>query len=113
MVGHTTHDSVMFWTFLGRPVPMQLVYWPYTDDGVSSSQTLTLVPDTEFNGAAMGTLRGLQADTTYLYEIRIDDEWLSRGQFKTSPVPKQPTSFKYLLASCMNVKSNDGGYEKQ
>jgi len=118
LVGHTTHDSCKFWVFLGRPVPMQLVYWPHDDSGsgtdyLASSQTVFLYPDAESNGAAIETILGLQPDTLYLYEVRVSNEWLSQGHFKTAPAPKQATSFKYLLASCMNVKSNDGGYRNQ
>ncbi|CAJ1956393.1 unnamed protein product [Cylindrotheca closterium] len=115
LVGHTTHNSCKFWAFLGRAVPMQLIYWPNggSVDYQTSMQTVTLYPDAESNGAAIETIQGLLPDTVYLYEVRISNEWISQGHFKTAPMPKQATQFKYLLASCMNVKSNDGGYRNQ
>jgi len=114
LVGHTTHDSCKFWVFLGRPIPMQLVYWPYSENySLATSRTITLYPDAESNGAAIQTILGLKPDTLYLYEVRISNEWLSQGKFKTAPAPQQAASFKYLLTSCMNVQSNDGGYRNQ
>mmetsp|Transcript_10153 Transcript_10153/g.24257 ORF Transcript_10153/g.24257 Transcript_10153/m.24257 type:complete len:876 (+) Transcript_10153:105-2732(+) len=114
MVGHTTHNSCKFWVFLGSTMPMQLVYWPKDDDAQgSTTQTATLLPDAQSNNAAIKTIQGLQPDTVYLYEIRIQNEWLSQGHFKTAPLPDRPTSFKYVLASCMNVKSDTDGYRKQ
>lgn len=114
LMGHTTQDFTKIWVHLGQNVPMQLVYWPYSSNGeMKSVNTLTLVPDLNANGAAFRNIEGLRADTTYLYEVRINGEWIAQGHFKTAPRHQQATSFKYLLASCMNVKSDHDGYTSQ
>ncbi|KAL3935862.1 MAG: hypothetical protein SGBAC_008703 [Bacillariaceae sp.] len=111
MVGHTTHNSAKFWVYLGQPgVTMQLVYWRQNG---GSQRSVNLVPDSAANNAAIRTITGLQSNTVYLYEIRIDNKWLSQGHFKTAPRADRATSFKYVLASCMNVKSNTDGYINQ
>ena len=63
-----------------------------------------MIPDPNANLAAIKTITDLQPDTTYLYEIRINNKWLTQGHFKTAPRPDRGTSFKYVLASCMDVK---------
>lgn len=112
MVGHATHESIKFWMFQGNDVTMQIVYWPYGELD-SSLKSVDAVPIQSAFGASIVTLQNLQADTMYLYEVRIQNEWVVQGHFSTAPKPSQPTTFKYAIASCMNVKTNDGGYKKQ
>jgi phosphodiesterase/alkaline phosphatase D-like protein len=113
MVGHTTHESTKFWIFQGNNITMQLVYWPYVDVDNMNTRFMDMVPIQSAKGASIVTIQNLQADTLYLYEVRIQNEWVAQGHFKTAPPPSQPSTFKYLLASCMNVKTNDGGYKNQ
>ncbi|CAJ1956401.1 unnamed protein product [Cylindrotheca closterium] len=114
LIGHTAQDYVKIWVYLGRNVPMQLVYWPYSSNGeMQSVNTVNLHPDSNANGAAFRNIGGLRPNTTYLYEVRINNQWLAQGHFKTAPRQNQATSFKYLLASCMDVKSNRDGYTSQ
>lgn len=168
LVGHTTHNSSKIWFYQGGDEPMEIVYWYYTSntpdsfyhiDGeiesfASEVEAVDLIPDLEANGAATSTIQGLQANTTYHYEIQLSNATIAKGKFKTAPLlsngvllprnrvlfpntslPSNDTSFpsngtsfrsndtslpssngisfKYLLASCMNVKSYTQGYKSQ
>eukprot|EP00980_Cylindrotheca_fusiformis_P023155 scaffold10199_cov146-Cylindrotheca_fusiformis.AAC.12 len=113
MLGHVTHESIQIWGFQGANRTMQLVYWPYSE-GTDSETLVRASPNAAAKGSSIVTLENLQPNTLYLYEYRIQDAWIAQGHFHTAAAPSDKGSaFRYALASCMNVKSNDGGYVEQ
>ena len=122
LVGHTTHRSTTIWAFRGggkesqkqqHEGEMQLMYRTFSVNGVVIATTFVpMKPNPQANGAAVVKLDGLTPSTAYEYEIRINNEVVAEGRFRTAPPPNQPTKFHYLLASCMDVKGSKGYAEQ-
>lgn len=88
---------------------MQFIYRTAAAAGEDSStaRSVAMPPNNAANNAAIVEIGALESNTVYHYEIRIEDERVANGQFRTAP-PPGPVEFNYLLASCMNVKRNKG-----
>ena len=103
LVGHTTHSSTRIWAFQGQGVTMELVLTK--NNGVI--QRLSMPPNAA-NGASIVEIDSLEPLTVYNYYIRIQTSIVAQGQFQTASYPNEPADFTYLLASCINVRSNKG-----
>ncbi len=102
LVGHVTDQTVSLWALQGEGLAMELFYRPA---GASTGFTLSMPPNAD-QGAAIVEVSMLQPDMEYEYQVRIQGETVGEGVWKTASPIFQPTQFQFLLASCMDVKSN-------
>lgn len=86
---------------------MELVYRRAGDSTGSSEM---MVPNAD-QGASILQVSNLQADTQYEYEVRIQGERVGGGVWKTASPQMEATTFKFLLASCMDFKRD--AYKQQ
>lgn len=102
LVGHTTDRTVRLWALQGQNQVMELAY---RQVGASVGHSLAMPPNAD-QGAAVLEVTDLQPNAQYEYQVRIQGETVGEGVWKTASPSNLPTSFKFLLASCMDVKSN-------
>eukprot|EP00535_Pseudo-nitzschia_heimii_P009459 CAMPEP_0197182190 /NCGR_PEP_ID=MMETSP1423-20130617/6232_1 /TAXON_ID=476441 /ORGANISM="Pseudo-nitzschia heimii, Strain UNC1101" /LENGTH=1023 /DNA_ID=CAMNT_0042632573 /DNA_START=342 /DNA_END=3413 /DNA_ORIENTATION=+ len=93
LIGHTTHESASLWAYYQTPA----IYESKEDDYVLEIllydadgwiRTINEArPDGNRNYAVFVTLTGLEALTTYRYEMRILGKIVGSGSFRTAPPP--------------------------
>ena len=115
LVGHTTHNSATLWAYYLKPAiylseeNYSLEIMLYDSDGwVRTIDEPEL--DREKNNAVFATLTDLEPQRVYRFEMRIMNQIVGSGSFKTAPSPtnsEKGVSFEYLLASCMDASEND------
>jgi len=130
MVGHTTHESVTLWAYYNRPSAYRQEENYNLEIRLSDStgpvETREQAErDPQRNNAVFATFSDLKPNTVYSYEMRILDQLVGNGSFKTAPLPSflpaqsvtttrsrdnsrvlEPGSngvaFEYVLTSCMD-----------
>ena len=87
---------------------MQLMYRTFSVNGVVIATTFVpMKPNPQANGAAVVKLDGLTPSTAYEYEIRINNEVVAEGRFRTAPPPNQPTPIQtYDNILSLDIKQN-------
>lgn len=102
MVGHVTDTTARLWALQGQGQVMELAY---RVAGASMGYSMRMRPNAD-QGASILMVDNLRPDTEYEYEVRIQGEGIGNGVWKTASRQMQPTQFKFLLASCMDIKRN-------
>ncbi len=114
--GDVTDSSAIVWSRASAPATMQVAYSANAELEDSSTIEGEATAKTDFTAKVL--LEGLEADTTYYYQVTFTDGGNSsesvQGSFKTAPAADQESSISFVLLGdiagqqfCRHV---DGGY---
>ena len=102
MVGHTTHNTAQIWALASAGETVEIAYRPAGGDS-SQATTLAMPPDSDKNFRSLIELTGLEASTAYEYEVNVNGSKADEGGFTTAALPHRPGTFRYMVASCMDL----------
>lgn len=100
VVGHTTSETAKIWAYATDARDLRVVYWRR---GACSEPSRSLAMGDNGGGTSLAQLSGLRTNTTYDYLVLAGGLKAAQGSFTTAPAPGQPTRFRYVFGSCMNV----------